>query len=67
MLQHSILIDALSSACFAKQNKTNKQKEIAKGLFFQGGTCLAGCATGFLHLLGVIKGWFMDHSLNFIC
>jgi hypothetical protein len=45
MLQSLILIDALSSAYWEKKGeKTEKEREMARGLFSQGQTCLAGCA-----------------------
>jgi hypothetical protein len=47
MLQSSILIDALSSSCWEKTKTKEREKErgeMAKGLFSQGQTHLAGCA-----------------------
>jgi hypothetical protein len=49
MWQSLILIDALSSAYWEKfkkkkERKEKKKREMAKGLYSQGLTCLAGCA-----------------------
>jgi hypothetical protein len=50
-----ILIDALSSSCW--EEKKEREREIVRGLFSQGWTCLAGCACAeFSWLLGAIKG-----------
>jgi hypothetical protein len=50
-----ILIDALSSTCWEKRRKKNKEKE--PGFFFPGlDTSCCLCHTGFSWLLCVIKG-----------
>jgi hypothetical protein len=53
-----ILIDALSSDCWEKKRKRDKEKkELAQGLFFIGpDTPCWLCHVGFLRLSGAIKG-----------
>jgi hypothetical protein len=63
MSQSSIMIDALSSACWEKEENS------LQVFFFSPGwdiPCLLCCA-GVLRLLGAIKCWFKGQSLNFMC
>jgi hypothetical protein len=48
------------------KREKKKIKEMARGLFSQVRTCLAGCAAGFSQLLGAIKSCFKCKSWNFM-